>query len=62
MDYVEKTRRIEAHIKENPNDYQSVVSYLINRSKAIEQSRHRQMIERRKNVAKYRRQLDEKFR
>lgn len=57
MDYAKKTRKIEEHLLNHPNDYQSVISYLINRSKYFEQKRYLKMIERKKKVAQYRREM-----
>lgn len=60
MDYVEKARKLSDHIKEHPTDYQAQIALLIAKSDAIEHEKHMAMIEKKKDVAKYRRMLDEK--
>ena len=60
MDYKAKLERMDAHLKENPKDYQTVISRMKVYSKYVESERHKRVAERLKNVAKYRREMDEK--
>lgn len=60
MDYIEKLNRINEHLKNHPNDYQSVISRMKIYGKAIDNERRLKTIERLKNVARYRRELNEK--
>lgn len=59
MYYVNKVDKLESHVKEHPADYQAQIALLIARSDAIEHERYLKMIERKKQVAKYRRMLNE---
>jgi len=60
MYYVEKITALEDHVKEHPKDYQAVIALMIARSDQYEYERKQKMIERKKNVAKYRRMLNER--
>ena len=59
MDYVKKVKKLEAHLAENPTDYQAVVATLKARSKMIESERDKRMAKRIADVEKYRRMFDE---
>ncbi len=59
MDYIKKLERMDAHLKEHPKDYQTVISRLKTYSKAVDYERRRRINERLKNVAKYRREDNE---
>ena len=59
MDYREKLDRMDAHLKEHPKDYQTVIARMKTYSKYVDHVRRQAVIERLKNVAKYRRELNE---
>ena len=59
MDYVKKVETLEEHVKNHPRDYQSVLALLKARSDLIEHGLYLKMIEQKKQVAKYRRILNE---
>ena len=60
MDYIKKLQRMDEHLKNNPKDYQTVISRMKLYSKYVEYERHKRVAERLKNVAKYRREMNEK--
>ena len=55
----DRLRRLEIHVRNHPTDYQSVISLLKLRSKAIEQQKKQGMIEYLRKVAAYRKMLKE---
>ena len=59
MDYREKLDRMDAHLKEHPTDYQTVIARMKTYSQYIDHIMRQKVIERLKNVAKYRRELNE---
>ena len=59
MDYIEKLDRLDKHIKDNPTDYQAVISRLKTQSKAIDYYRKKQVNMRLKRVAEIRRKYEQ---
>lgn len=57
---MDKLERIQRHLEEHPTDYQSVISYLKAKSKAIEKERKLQSIAEIRHIAEIRRKLNEK--
>lgn len=47
---IEKLSRMEKHLENHPNDYQTAISYLIDRSKEIEYQRKKKQIEMYKKI------------
>ena len=60
MDYVDKLERLDAHIKQHPKDYQSVIARMKTFSDAVEHEMYLKRIERIKKVERYRKQYGEK--
>lgn len=54
---MDKLTRMEEHLKMHPNDYQSAISYLKNRSKAFDKERKHRQDKMRKDIAMYKRRL-----
>lgn len=59
MDYIERLRKLDAHIKDHPNDYQAVISRMKTYSDAVEHKLYLRKIERIKKISEFRRELDE---
>ena len=55
MDYEEKLKKLDEHLKEHPKDYQASIARLKTYSDAVEHKRYLKRIERLKRVAEYRR-------
>lgn len=55
----DRLRRLETHVRNHPTDYQSVISLLKLRSKAIEKQRKQKQIKHLRKVAAYRKMLKE---
>ena len=60
MDYADKLERLDAHIKQHPKDYQSVIARMKTFSDAVEHEMYLKRIERIKKVERYRKQYGEK--
>lgn len=60
MDYADKLKRLDAHIKQHPKDYQSVIARMKTFSDAVEHEMYLKRIERIKKVERYRKQYGEK--
>jgi len=56
MKYEEKLNRMASHIEDHPHDYQTSISYLKLRSKAIAKERKQKKLEAWKKVQKYKEQ------
>ncbi len=56
MKYEEKLNRMASHIEDHPHDYQTSISYLKLRSKAIVKERKQKKLEAWKKVQKYKEQ------
>lgn len=61
MDYIEKLDRLDKHIKDNPKDYQAVISRLKTQSKAIDYYRKKQVDMRLKRLAEIRRKYEQEL-
>lgn len=59
MDYRNKLDKMDRHLADNPKDYQTVISRMKVYSKYVDSERRKRINERLKNVAKYRRELNE---
>lgn len=59
MDYTEKLNRMDEHLRQHPNDYQTVISRLKTASKAYDYRKKKEADYRLKRVAEVRRQLKE---
>lgn len=57
MDYAEKLKRMDEHLKRHPHDYQTVISRLKVASQYIDYQRRQKTISRLRNIAKYRKML-----
>lgn len=60
MDSWAKLEKLDRHLESHPKDYQAVIARLTTFSDAVEHERRKRTIERLRNVAKYRRELNEK--
>ena len=60
MDIEENIARVEDHLQRHPADYQSVISLLKLKSRAVEKKIKDRRIEKQKRIAECRRILDEK--
>lgn len=60
MDYADKLERLDAHLKQHPKDYQSVIARMKTFSDAVEHEMYLKRIERIKKVERYRKQYGEK--
>ena len=60
MDIEENIARVEDHLKRHPADYQSVISLLKLKSRAVEKKIQTRRIEKQRKIAECRRILDEK--
>lgn len=49
----ERLKRIESHLRDNPNDYQTAISYLKLRSDEFDYQRKQKQIEMYKQIAKF---------
>ena len=49
--------RIQEHLQQHPNDYQTAISYLKNRSKQFDIERKHKQDKMRKDIAMYKRRL-----
>lgn len=56
MDYIEKLDRMDRHLKEHPNDYQTVISRMKTYSEAVETERRHYRDHRLARLAEIRRQ------
>ena len=54
---MEKLERMEEHLKRHPNDYQTAISFLKNRSKEFDRQRKKVQDKRKKEIAFYKRRL-----
>lgn len=54
---MEKLERMEEHLKRHPNDYQTAISCLKNRSKEFDRQRKKVQDRRKKEIAFYKRRL-----
>lgn len=54
---MEKLERMEEHLKRHPNDYQTAISLLKNRSKEFDIARKKVQDKRKKEIAFYKRRL-----
>lgn len=54
---MEKLERMEEHLKRHPNDYQTAISFLKNRSKEFDKERRHRQNKMRKDIAMYKRRL-----
>lgn len=61
MDYINKLDRLDKHIKDNPKDYQAVISRLKTQSKAIDYYRKKQVDMRLKRLAEIRRKYEQEL-
>lgn len=61
MDYIEKLEKLDKHIKDNPKDYQAVISRLKTRSKAIDHYRKQKLNMRMKYVAEIKRKYEQEY-
>lgn len=59
MEYTEKLKRIDEHLKNNPKDYQSVIARMKIYSDAVEHELYKKRIYRLKRIAEVKRQLKE---
>ena len=59
MDYVEKINRMEAHLKEHPHDYQTVIAKMKLTSKLYDKAMKQSRNARLKRLAEIRKQLRE---
>lgn len=59
MEYTEKLKRIDEHLKNNPKDYQSVIARMKTYSDAVEHELYKKRIYRLKRIAEVKRQLKE---
>lgn len=59
MKYEEKLEKLDAHIADNPKDYQAVIARLKTRSDAIEWQRKHEVNMRLKRIAEIRRKYDQ---
>lgn len=59
MDYIEKLNRMDEHLRENPHDYQTVISRLKTASDAYEHELRQRRNVRLKRLHEVRRQLKE---
>lgn len=57
---MEKLERIQKHLEQHPTDYQSVISFLKERSRTIEKARRMESIAEIRHIAEVRRKLNEK--
>lgn len=60
MDYIDKLKRLDDHIRRHPKDYQSVISRMKTFSDAVEHEMYLKRIERIKKVERYRKEYGEK--
>lgn len=60
MDYESKLNRMDEHLKRNPHDYQTVIARIKLNSDYIDHQRKRNLNERLKKVAYYRRLYEER--
>ena len=60
MNYEDRLKNLDEHLKKHPADYQAVIARLKIQSDAYEYERKKRVHERLKKVAYYRRMLDEK--
>ena len=58
MDYTDKLKRLDDHIRRHPKDYQSVISRMKTFSDAVEHEMYKRRIARLKRMAEYRRYSD----
>lgn len=54
---MEKLERMEEHLKRHPNDYQTAISFLKNRSNEFDKERRHRQNKMRKDIAMYKRRL-----
>lgn len=59
MNYIKKLEQLDAHLEENPKDYQAVIARLKTRSNAIAHARKHEMDARLKRVAEIRRKYEQ---
>lgn len=59
MNYIDKLERLDNHLKDNPKDYQAVISRMKTYSDAVEHEMYLKRIYRLKRLAEVRRQLRE---
>jgi len=52
-----RLEKMELHLKNHPNDYQTAISFLKNRSKEFDRQRKKVQDKRKKEIAFYKRRL-----
>ena len=60
MDYIDKLKRLDDHIRRHPKDYQSKIAWMKTYSNAVEHEMYLKRIERIKKVERYRKEYGEK--
>ena len=61
MEYIDKLKRLDDHIKRHPKDYQSKIAWMKTYSDAVEHELYLRRVERLKKVAEYRRKYGSEF-